>query len=106
VDVGAAEAPIMEELPANTNVPVDDQTDTFERLAAPRGAPDDRTKLNGVGPQLEKKLNDAGVYHFWQIAAMQPDDVTKLDADLKLNGRASRDGWVEQARTMLDAVAA
>jgi small subunit ribosomal protein S2 len=106
VDIGAAEAPVVEELPAaNTNV-AEEQTENFEQLTAPRGAPDDLTKLTGVGPQLEKKLNDAGVYHFWQIAAMQPDDVTKLDTDLKLNGRATRDGWIDQARTMLDAVAA
>jgi small subunit ribosomal protein S2 len=116
IDVGASESPMPEELPANANVPgdaapsepaaVEQPVEQFERLSAPRGAPDDLTKLHGVGPQLEKKLNDAGVYHFWQIAAMQPDDVTKLDTDLKLNGRASRDGWIEQARTMLDAVAA
>jgi len=113
IDVGASENPMPEELPANVNeapaeaaaVP-EQPVEQFERLSAPRGAPDDLTKLHGVGPQLEKKLNDAGVYHFWQIAAMQPDDVAKLDTDLKLNGRASRDGWIEQARTMLDAVAA
>ena len=39
-------------------------------LAAPRGAPDDLTKLTGVGPQLEKKLNEAGIFHYWQLAAM------------------------------------
>ena len=44
----------------------------FELLAAPRGAPDDLTKLTGVGPQLEKKLNDAGIFHYWQFAAMTP----------------------------------
>jgi small subunit ribosomal protein S2 len=112
IDVGASEDPMPEELPANVNVPAEAPAvaeapaEQFERLSAPRGAPDDLTKLHGVGPQLEKKLNDAGVYHFWQIAAMQPDDAAKLDTDLKLNGRATRDGWIEQARTMLDAVAA
>ena len=109
IDVGASEDPLPEELPANVNeapAVAEAPAEQFERLAAPRGAPDDLTKLHGVGPQLEKKLNDAGVYHFWQIAAMQPDDVAKLDTDLKLNGRATRDGWIEQARTMLDAVAA
>ena len=75
-------------------------------LSAPRGAPDDLTKLTGVGPQLEKKLNDAGVYHYWQIGAMKPEDVAKLDADLKLNGRIERDGWVNQARTLIEAAAA
>ena len=46
-------------------------------LAAPRGAPDDLTKLNGVGPQLEKKLNEAGIFHYWQLAAMKPEDVAE-----------------------------
>ena len=65
--------------------------------SAARGAPDDLAKLTGVGPQLVKKLNDAGVFHYWQIGAMTTADVEKLDADLKLNGRIQRDGWVEQA---------
>jgi small subunit ribosomal protein S2 len=107
IDVGAAEAPIVEELPANTNVPpaaaAEEQTENFELLSAPRGAPDDLTKLNGVGPQLEKKLNDAGVYHYWQLAAMKPEDMAKLDADLKLHGRIERDGWIGQARGILEA---
>ena len=66
-------------------------TEHFELLAAPRGAPDDLTKLHGAGPQIVQKLNDAGIYHYWQIAAMTPEDVAKVDADLKLNGRIDRD---------------
>src|ERR671920_461333 len=79
---------------------IPDLIEQFERLAAPRGAPDDFTKLTGVGPQLAQKLNDAGIFHYWQLAAMQPGDVAKLDADLKLNGRVERDGWMAQARTL------
>jgi small subunit ribosomal protein S2 len=108
MDIGASENPMVEELPANdVGAPpaaaVAEQTEQFELLAAPRGAPDDFTKLNGVGPQLEKKLNEAGIFHYWQLAAMQPADVTKLDTDLKLNGRIDRDGWVSQARGMIEA---
>jgi len=105
MDIGASENPMVEELPANdVGAPAaPEQTEQFERLAAPRGAPDDFTKLNGVGPQLEKKLNEAGIFHYWQLGAMQPADVTKLDADLKLNGRIDRDGWVSQARAMIEA---
>ena len=103
LDIGAAEAPIIEELPANTNE-APEQTEQFELLTAPRGAPDDLTKLNGVGPQLEKKLNDAGIYHYWQLAAMKPEDVQKIDADLKLHGRIERDGWIAQARAAIEAV--
>jgi small subunit ribosomal protein S2 len=102
MDVGASENPMPEEIPANDTA-APEQTEQFERLAAPRGAPDDLTKLNGVGPQLEKKLNEGGIFHYWQLAAMQPADVTKLDGELKLNGRIDRDGWVAQARALIDA---
>jgi small subunit ribosomal protein S2 len=124
IDIGASEEPMAEDLSAaNINEPAAPAADAaaqpdpaaqpeaaqpeqpeqpFEILAAPRGAPDDLTKLTGVGPQLANKLNEAGIFHYWQLAAMQPDDVTKIDADLKLNGRMQRDGWVNQARTMLE----
>jgi small subunit ribosomal protein S2 len=103
VDLGAAETPVIEELPAaNVNVP-DEQTVNFEQLTAPRGAPDDLTKLTGVGPQLEKKLNDAGIYHYWQLAAMKPNDVARIDRDLKLHGRIERDNWISQARALIEA---
>ena len=115
IDIGASEEPMAEDLSAaNVNEiapePAADAAQQpeqpeqpFEVLAAPRGAPDDLTKLTGVGPQLANKLNEAGIFHYWQLAAMQPTDVSKFDADLKLNGRIGRDGWVNQARTMLEA---
>lgn len=119
VDFGESEAPASEELPAARTVhedisepaaeakpeaeELDAPTETFEILAAPRGAPDDFAKIQGIGPQIVKKLNDGGIFHFWQIAAMTPDDVTKVDADLKLGGRIARDGWINQARALLAA---
>ncbi len=77
--------------------------EAFELLAAPRGAPDDLAKLHGVGPQIVKKLNDAGIFHYWQVAAMTPADVEKIDNELKLNGRIARDGWQDQARALASA---
>ncbi|MGA0593458.1 30S ribosomal protein S2 [Enterovirga sp. CN4-39] len=105
VDLGAEEAPILEDLPVAETTEFAEPTEAFELLAAPRGAPDDLTKLTGVGPQLANKLNDAGVFHYWQLGAMQPDDVAKLDADLKLNGRITRDDWIGQARNLIEAAA-
>jgi len=97
VDLGAMENPVEPALaPAASG-------EGFELLTAPRGAPDDLAKLTGVGPQIVKKLNDAGVYHFWQLAAMSEGDIAKLDGDLKLSGRISRDGWVDQARSLASA---
>jgi len=101
VDVGAFEAPVAEVLPVEEGLPAGE---AFEVLDAPRGAPDDLSKLSGSGPQIVKKLNDAGIFHFWQIAAMSPADVTKIDGSAKLGGRIDREGWVAQARGMLENV--
>jgi small subunit ribosomal protein S2 len=103
IDVGEMEAPVLEELPAANANEVTEPVEVFELLAAPRGAPDELTKLTGVGPQLATKLNEAGLFHYWQLGAMKDEDVAKLDADLKLNGRIARDNWVAQARTLLEA---
>ncbi|MET0428423.1 MAG: 30S ribosomal protein S2, partial [Microvirga sp.] len=105
IDVGESEHPLAEELPANdaAAVAVPEQEEQFERLAAPRGAPDDLTKLTGVGPELATKVNEAGIFHYWQLAAMKPEDIAALDRDLKLNGRIERDGWIAQARTAIEA---
>jgi small subunit ribosomal protein S2 len=99
MDMGAVEAPVAEEL--TEAVEPDAPTEHFELLTAPRGAPDDLAKLTGVGPQIVKKLNDHGVFHYWQIGAMTKAEADKLDADLKFNGRIARDNWVEQARTLI-----
>jgi small subunit ribosomal protein S2 len=121
IDLGASEEPVAEELPANDDVvhsvesdaisasevaALVETTEHFELLSAPRGAPDDLSKLHGAGPQIVQKLNDAGIYHYWQITAMTEADIAKIDADLTLNGRIGRDGWVEQARGFAEAAAA
>jgi len=104
VDLGAAETPIAEVLPESGEAEAAvSTTDRFELLAAPRGAPDDLAKITGVGPQIEKKLNEHGVFHYWQLAAMTSEEAAKLDADLKFNGRIMRDKWTDQARGLMAA---
>ena len=108
VDLGEAEAPVAEALPETVELETSTTepealTEHFELLAAPRGAPDDLAKLTGVGPQIVKKLNEHGVFHYWQLAAMTPEDAEKLDADLRFNGRIARDKWSEQARELMAA---
>ncbi|HVV93769.1 MAG TPA: 30S ribosomal protein S2 [Hyphomicrobiales bacterium] len=100
IDVGAAEEPLGEELPAAA-AEGEAPAEAFERLGAPRGAPDDLTKLAGVGPTLEKRLNDYGVFHYWQIGALTPPEAEEMDRELKLGGRIDRDGWIAQARDLV-----
>ena len=101
MDMGASVAPMAEVLPVES-APY--SGDAFEKLPVPRGAPDDLKKITGVGPQLEQKLNEAGIYHYWQVAAMTDADIGSLDQELKLNGRVGRDGWVTTARALIEAI--
>ncbi len=76
-----------------------------KKAEAPKEAPkaaaagaDDLKELSGVGPALEKKLHDAGVTTFAQIAAWTEEDVAAMDEKLSFKGRIEREGWIEQAK--------
>ncbi len=101
VDMGAMEAPVAEQALATPAEPAELGSEKFEFLAAPRGAPDDLAKMHGAGPQIVQKLNDAGIFHYWQIASLTDAEAATVDTDLKLGGRIARDGWVEQARALV-----
>ncbi|CUJ94848.1 50S ribosomal protein L21 [Shimia thalassica] len=69
------------------------------KAEAPAGA-DDLKKLSGVGPALEKKLLEAGVTTFAQIAAWTEADIAEFDEKLSFKGRIEREGWVDQAKEL------
>lgn len=92
IDLGAAEAPLVEDLPAET------VWTSFEPLSGPRGIADDLKKLTGVSPVIEKKLTDLGIFHFSQIAGLSADDAHRLGEEVGLPGRV--DGWVAQAKEL------
>ena len=62
VDAGAAAEPVAVELPSPAEGP------GYEVLSGPRGVADDLKKLAHMSPAIEKKLNDLGIFHYWQIA--------------------------------------
>lgn len=73
--------------------------DAPETLSGARdGGADDLTRIKGVGPGLEKTLNELGFYHFDQIAAWTDQDIAWVDSRLKFKGRIVRDNWVDQAK--------
>ncbi|MBF9047168.1 50S ribosomal protein L21 [Rhodobacterales bacterium LSUCC0031] len=72
------------------------------KAAAPTTAgADDLKKLSGVGPALEKKLHEAGVTSFAQIAAWGADDIAAFDEKLNFKGRIEREGWIDQAKALI-----
>lgn len=73
-------------------------------LAKPKGVADDLKAISGVGPKLETALNEAGIFHYWQIAGLTNAQIEALDSKLDFRGRMARDNWIEQARTLSEAV--
>jgi small subunit ribosomal protein S2 len=96
-DLGAAETPPSEDLAPR---PV------FKGIEAPRGDADDLKRLPNVDNKLEQRLNDIGVYHFWQIADLEPEMAEALDRALRLKGRITADGWIAAAKRLVEAEAA
>lgn len=69
--------------------------------AARDGGPDDLKQIKGIGPKLEKMLHGMGVFHFDQVAAWTDRELAWVDQNLEgFKGRASRDEWVSQAKTL------
>jgi small subunit ribosomal protein S2 len=99
VDVGASEEPPTEVLPDGT-------LKAFKGIDAPRGEADDLKRIKGISEKLEQKLNDAGVFHFWQIADLDAENQALLDRKLKLKGQIEQEGWVAQAKKLVEASAA
>ncbi|TDE34523.1 50S ribosomal protein L21 [Antarcticimicrobium sediminis] len=62
--------------------------------AAAAATSDDLTKITGVGPAAAKKLVEAGLSSFAQIAALSEDDIAGIDA-VKVKPE-----WVEQANEL------
>ena len=53
-------------------------------------APDDLKAISGVGPKLEKVLNDLGVWTYAQVAAWSSAEVAWVDDYLSFSGRIGR----------------
>ncbi len=86
---------------AVVDTPVDTPVGTApQALEAPEGKADDLKKISGVGPQIEKKLNGAGIFHFHQIAALGAAEVAWVDDHLSFKGRIERDDWIGQAKAL------
>ena len=59
---------------------------------------DDLTLIEGVGPFLQKKLNEIGVFTYEEIAGWDSARTREVTAAIQyFEGRIDRDNWVEQA---------
>jgi predicted flap endonuclease-1-like 5' DNA nuclease/uncharacterized protein YoxC len=67
---------------------------------------DDLKMIKGVGPAIEKTLNEMGIFRFRQIADMSEYDIDRVARRLKgFHSRIYREDWIGQARALLDDAA-
>lgn len=94
----AAAAPLEASPATIAPAPVPAASEPAADLAAdPANAP--VSLLKGLGPKLVARLGELGVTTVGQIAALDENAATRLDAQLgPFSGRMTRDRWIEQAR--------
>jgi small subunit ribosomal protein S2 len=92
IDTGAAAEPVVEDVPPEVSKL------GFEPLSGPRGVADDLKKLSGVSPTIEKKLNDLGIFHYWQIAELSGTAAHNVGEEVGLPGRV--EGWIAKAKEL------
>jgi predicted flap endonuclease-1-like 5' DNA nuclease len=62
---------------------------------------DDLTKLDGIGPYIEQRLNDIGIYNYEQLSKLYTEDIHKITELIDFfPGRIERDNWVSQAQLL------
>jgi len=81
----------------------DDQTAALRLLrdSEPGGLRDNLRLIKGIGPAIEKTLNELGIFRFHQIAEMSEYDIDRVAQRLKgFRSRIYREDWVGQARDL------
>ena len=63
--------------PAEISAPI-----VKERYTKPPANPDDLTVIKGIGPVISKRLNDAGIYTYEQLASLSLDEFEEALGDL------------------------
>ena len=107
--VQAAQAAVEEMLARSTINPPKPEGDIQAALGKPAGLPrprdgvrDDLRRIAGIGPLDVNVLNNLGIFHFDQIAALSEREVLWLENHAFQSGRIGREGWQEQASTLAE----
>jgi predicted flap endonuclease-1-like 5' DNA nuclease len=74
----------------------------FEKFGyASKEIKDDLTRINGVGPYIEQKLNEIGIFTFDQISKFSNEDIRAVTQLIDFfPERIERDNWVGQANSL------
>lgn len=74
----------------------------FKKLGyGDKNNPDDLTLIEGIGPYVEEKLNEIGIYNFKQISNFTIIDIRTVTELIEFfPGRIENDKWIEQAKKL------
>ncbi len=62
---------------------------------------DDLQQIKGIGPSIEKTLNELGIYRYHQIAEMDEVEIDRVAQQLRgFRSRVYREDWIGQARDL------
>ncbi len=62
----------------------------------------DLTKISGIGPVIQRRLNEIGIYSFQQISELTPEMIDRIARAIKFfPDRIGRDNWIGQAAALL-----
>ena len=90
-----------DDMDGNTETP--SQVSELDSGEQRQGLRDDLKQIKGVGPAIEKTLNDMGIFRFQQIADMTEYDIDRVAERLKgFHSRIYRENWIGQARELTD----
>lgn len=81
----------------------DEDNDEDQTIEPINGARDKLQAIKGIGPAIEKTLNEMGIFRFQQIADMSEYEIDRIAKRLKgFRSRIYREDWIGQARELSD----
>ena len=70
---------------------------------SPEEGQDILSTIKGIGPVLEKKLNELGIYTFEQIASWDAEQEVWIGTQMAFPKRVTKEEWVKQAKELVNA---
>ncbi len=82
--------------PVQARVP---EREDIEPRPVSQAVPDDLKIIKGIGPVIERKLNDAGITTFEQLGNLTPDDLQRILGNA-IERLADEEALLQQARDL------
>jgi predicted flap endonuclease-1-like 5' DNA nuclease len=84
-----------------SNDTIDTERPTIRAESGGNSLRDNLQLIRGIGPAIEKTLNEMGIFRYQQIAGMSEYDIDRIAQRLKgFHSRIYREDWIGQAREL------